>query len=287
MKKRKWVRFALIAGEVLTLGLMVLLVALGQGNTAFILLFPAAALALLIVRSVRGGADAQALARVEKVYGAYLSDVFAQDARHRRELLVVLHDTLLPKPPACSGRFLSLLKAATTPHERAVLSFFAARACTHEGKNERAEELYRAAVQEEETLSSAWSNLGVLLQVEGRHTEAEECLLRALAYDPDNAVKRTNLANLYVVMHRPQEAREQAKRALEKNDRLPEAYLILAICAAMEKNRAEANRYVEKCVSLGMDRARLTATVSAVLRGDESVLAVRESARTGGGKKKK
>ena len=40
-------------------------------------------------------------------------------------------------------------------------------------------------------------------------------------------------------------------------------------------------------MSFGMDRARLTATVSAVLRGDESVLAVRESGRTGGEKKKK
>lgn len=286
MKKRKWIRIALIVGEVLVLGLMVFLVSIGQGNTAFVLLFPAAALAWLIVRSVRGTADMKTLSHVEKVYAAYLSDVFTQDARHRRELLIVLHDTLLPKPPACSGRFLSLLKYAATPHERAILSFFAARACTHEGKGARAEELYRAALREEETLSSAWSNLGVLLQVDGQYEEAEQCLLRALTYDPDNAAKRTNLANLYVVMHRPQEAREQAKRALEQNDRLPEAYLILCMCAAMDRNRSEANRYVEKCVSLGMDRARLTATVSAVLRGDESVLAVRESERTGGKSKK-
>ncbi len=213
------------------------------------------------------------LARAEQAYAAYLVGVFEDRPKCRRALLVLLADIMRGEQPAADvKRLAALSREAATPRERAVLAFFTARALGADGRGDEAVAAYEEALRHDPDFSSAWSNLGVLYQTRRNYQKAEECLTRALTLDPDSAVKHNNLANLYLLLDKPEKAREEAKRALAGNDRMVEAYLVLALAAARERKKAEAKRYAAKCTSLGMDEKSVDRLVSALLRGDISVL---------------
>lgn len=210
---------------------------------------------------------------IEKTYAAYLADVFPEDEKNRRALICALFGFFTEeKPYAIRDRMDKLMPHAKTPREVAILSFFAARCATLDGKAEEGERLYLRSLEADASIAATHANLGVLYQSKEDYARAEGCFKAALALDDENAVKHNNLANLYVLMGRTEDARREAKIALSKNDRMPEAYLVLALSYALDKNKSEANRYARKCIDLGMNEAQLDRLVSALLRGDRSVL---------------
>lgn len=228
------------------------------------------------------------LARVEKTYAAYLTGVFENAPRERTALLAALYGFFVQaKPAAIRARVEKLMPKAGTPREASILDFFAARCATMDGKSEEAETLYLRAIAADATVSSAHANLGVIYQSRGEYGKAEECFKTALSLDEGNAVKHNNLANLYVLMGRSEDARREARIALSKNDRMLDAYVVLALSYAMDKNKSEANRYARKCVDLGMEEAQIDRLVSALLRGDRSVLSPGEKVSTTKKKEKK
>ncbi len=289
--KRKWlIRALLILLEAILVLYMIGGIITSPDEYTALLVFAAAALLVgyFIYRSFALPRPGRAyLARVEKTYAAYLTGVFEEDLKHRRALLAALAvSSLGAKPKSVWKRLLALLPHAKTDRERAVLLFFAARAATLAGDTDAARALYLESISCETQISSAYANLSVICQNEKDYTRAEEYVKAAIALDGESAVKHTNLANLYILMRRTEDARAAAKIALSKNDKAVDAYAVLALAAAMDKNKAEANRYARKCVDLGIEEAFITHLVSALLRGDMSVLAPAERMPAGASRQK-
>ena len=273
MRKRRLIKYVLIVAELFLAGYIVYLFSAGLGDRAPLLCILFAVLLVLLIPTLRSREDARVLARTEKVYAGYLDGVFEDAPALRRKLVGILSDTLTAeKHPALTPRLAAMEKRCGTDRERAVVWFFLARCYTQDGEPDRAEQIYRQALAADPEFSSAWSNLGVLLQSRRRYAEAEECMIRAQTQDPANAVKLCNLANLYILMHRPAEAKAYAERALSLQEGMLEACVCLSVAYAMEGNRSEARRYVRKSVKLGGDEKQLERIQNAVLRGDYRVL---------------
>lgn len=270
MKKRSWMRLFLIALEACVLGAGIWMLC-QQSSSATALFLLAAAIAYLLYRSFASPQDARLLAQVEKVWQPYLQGVFTQHPARRRRLLTALLETMTTGNSARTT-FASLRRKATTPRECAALDFFLARAQAKDGRTAEAEQTYRAAVAAEPGFSSAWANLGVLLQGSGRYEEAEECLLRAVQTDETSAIKHSNLANLYLSLHRAPDAVREAARAMELDPKLPEACIARTLAEELNGDSSRANHYARACVKLGVGEEWIYATLKALRRGDLSVL---------------
>lgn len=278
MRKRRLIKYTLLVSEILLAVYIAYLYANGYGDRAPLLVVVFAVLGIMLVRALTGKRDTQELAGVERVYASYLTGVFEDRPRLRRRLLLVLLDTVSREEhPPVPPRLSALVPECRTARERGVLLFLLARSRSQDGDPAGAEQDYRAAVETCPDFSSAWSNLGVLLQTDRRYEEAEACMLRALELDPENAVKHANLANLYVLCARTGEARTAAERAVELNPNLLEAYVALSMLFAIEGNKSEARRYGRKCAKLGADEKHLEHMQNALLRGDMRVLQPAES----------
>lgn len=243
---------------------------ISSASPFFILALVVAYLLYLAFRSTRLSPDA--LAKIEKLYAPYLKNAFLDNPAARRRLLTLLSVADSEKPARVAAAFLSLEKYAKCDWDMATLLFFAARATAKAGDSLFAVRLYRRAIGERDDFASAWSNLGLLYQLDRDYPAAQDCLQRALALEPDEPLRHHNLATLHLLAGRTKEASAAAKQAVARNPRLADAYLVLALCAATDKNKSEANRYARKCVELGGNESEIDRLVSALLRGERDVL---------------
>jgi TolB-like protein/DNA-binding winged helix-turn-helix (wHTH) protein/Tfp pilus assembly protein PilF len=92
-----------------------------------------------------------------------------------------------------------------------------------------------------------------------------ECYDHAVAVDPNYALAYAGMAESYIqgIWHVPFEpktailkAREAAKKAIELDESLAEAHVALANVYALEWNRADQNREIERAIDLRPDYAR-------------------------------
>lgn len=277
-RKRRLIKFLLVLAELALIGYTVYLLTAGYADRAPLFGIAAVVLAVPLVRAFLGRADVADRIRAERIYSAYLTDCFADAPRLRRALITILLDTLSDQPhPQVAPRLSAFLAKARTPRETAVISFLLGRTLSADGDLAAAEVAYRRALEEDPAFSSAWSNLGVLLETDGRYEEALSCLNRAVGAEPENAVGHANLANLYVLLHRPKDARAAAEKAIELNAGLAAAYVALSMAYALEGNKTEARRLCRKCGRMGVDEKNLERAQDAVLRGDLRVLRPRDT----------
>jgi Flp pilus assembly protein TadD len=227
-----------------------------------------------------------ALAETEARYTSYIQNVFSDNHAARRRLLTLLAVADKEKPAKMAAAFLALEKYAKNEWDMATILFFAARATTQMGDKTGAVRLYRRSISERDDFASAWSNLGMIYEMDEDYGAAEECFKRALALEENEPLCYHNLANLYLLTDRAKEASATAKEAIARKADFREAYLVLALAAAMEKNRHEVNQYVRKCVEMGGNEAELARLTDALLEGDKSVLRPAEKTAVPAKKKK-
>lgn len=101
-------------------------------------------------------------------------------------------------------------------------NFKLATAQIFNGNVKEAERLYRFVIAENPTYQKAWNNLGVLLAGKAKYDEAELCLLKAVALDPDYTLSRIKLAELYIATRQRTKAREQVTFLEKYYPQLPE-----------------------------------------------------------------
>ena len=94
---------------------------------------------------------------------------------------------------------------------------------------QKAEEVYRQMIKNNECDASAYNNLGQALSRQGRHQEALKELLHSEKLNPNNETVYINLSVVYAALDQPQKARETfmtAHRLLlqkqQKNASIPE-----------------------------------------------------------------
>jgi serine/threonine-protein kinase len=163
----------------------------------------------------------------------------------------------------------------------------------------------RAAVAARPESSMAWTNLGVLLQRQGRYKESEAAHRKAIALQPDNprpymqlsaplrdqgrleeaeqsarkaivlnpeyGPAYSMLANALVLREKYPEAEAAARNSIRLQPKHPDAYLHLAVALRTRRKYAEAEGEEQKALSL---RAGIVS--------DESMWAAREMARLEG-----
>lgn len=275
MKKNIPLRILLILAELLvlywTVGTALKAKNLFFETAPFVALL--AVVSCLLVKSFRGPrVNAALLAKTEQRYAPHLGAALSHKPAARRKLLSLLALSEQGSPADMARAFLALEKHCRDEKDLAPVLFFAARATASAGDRAAAITLYRRTIGEREDFAPAWSNLAALYQLNGDYPAAEECFGRALALEPDQALCHLNLATLYLLTDRASEAMVAAKTAIAKDSNLREGYLVLALAAAREKKKSEADRYARKCVELGGNESEIDRLVSAMLRGDDSVL---------------
>ncbi|HZT81171.1 MAG TPA: tetratricopeptide repeat protein, partial [Gemmataceae bacterium] len=91
------------------------------------------------------------------------------------------------------------------------------------GRRQEAEALYRAILQDAPQHPHALHLLGVLSYQAGRHEEARDLILRALAVHGPHPVFHSNLAAVYLALGHLEDAVTHGRKAVRLQPNLPDA----------------------------------------------------------------
>jgi len=98
-----------------------------------------------------------------------------------------------------------------------------------QGRNARAEELFRQSVTVKPEYSQGWNNLGIEQAEKGSFDEGRQSFARAIENDPNNAHAWLNLGRTWLTTGEPARAEEHFRRALALNDEIPMAHFQLGL----------------------------------------------------------
>ncbi len=109
-------------------------------------------------------------------------------------------------------------------------------------KPSEAAECYRQALALDAGLAEAWANLALLLEKDGKWTEAEAHHRRALELAPNSSEIHANLGNLLARLHRAEEAEQEYRQALALKPESAIAHSNLGVLQADLGREAEAEQ---------------------------------------------
>jgi tetratricopeptide (TPR) repeat protein len=132
----------------------------------------------------------------------------------------------------------------------AYAAFLAGVAAADADELERAEKLYRRAVELDEHLAAAWTNLASLLERRGARGEARSACEKALALDPEQPEARYNLANLLADVGELDEAIKEYRRVTASCPDFADAHFNLALIMQRTGQRAGARAHLARYLEL-------------------------------------
>ena len=97
----------------------------------------------------------------------------------------------------------------------------------------RAEDFYRTAIREGDSIADAWCNLGIIESRKGNTGGAFECFTTSLQHNPLLFEAHYNIANLYFDEENHRPAKVHYQLALKINPAFPDLYLNLGLAQAM------------------------------------------------------
>jgi tetratricopeptide (TPR) repeat protein len=123
-----------------------------------------------------------------------------------------------------------------------------------EGKEKKAEELYKKMIALEPAAKEAYGNLGAMFLKQGRDEEAERLLQKAIEIDPNYVHPRCNLASTRITQGRLEEAEELLKPIAELKTFHPQELLfynrISAELFIAQEDYESAEKYLEMILEL-------------------------------------
>ncbi len=128
--------------------------------------------------------------------------------------------------------------------------FVEACAAEDAGDSERAEHLFRQALDVEPNLAAALTNLGNLVYRAGELDEARRLYERALEHDPAQPEARYNLANLYEDLGEMDLAIAELRRVCISVPEFADAHYNLGIMLAQLGGTAQARDHLERYLEL-------------------------------------
>jgi tetratricopeptide (TPR) repeat protein len=170
-----------------------------------------------------------------------------------------------PKPPAKFGFERVKKKKKAVPGQRGQLNLFTSSAqvlhmpsnlspfdealLLDERGDPHAEDAYMRAIEEGDSLSDAYCNLGIIESKAGRTPKAFDCFTRSLEQDPRHFESHFNLGNLYFEEGNLRLARMHYELAAEVEPGFPNLYFNLGLVHAVSNDYPSAlaalNRYKE------------------------------------------
>lgn len=104
------------------------------------------------------------------------------------------------------AEFDSLLRAIPASKKTPYLRYVNARSLLNRGRIGEGEKELRIVVKEAPTMIDAWVNLGIALQLQGRHSESAAMFRKAAEQDPDNPGLWLRLVDAYLRANQPNAA---------------------------------------------------------------------------------
>ncbi len=120
------------------------------------------------------------------------------------------------------------------------LSTFEEALMLDEQGNEKAKEIYLKAIQQGDSVSDAYCNLGILESEQKNYTKAIDCFTRGLKEDPRHFEAHYNLANLYAEVGNIPLAKLHYQMSIEIEPGFPNSHFNLGLTLAMNKEIEEA-----------------------------------------------
>lgn len=115
-----------------------------------------------------------------------------------------------------------------TPFEEALL--------LDERNDSRAEETYRRAISEGDSVADSYCNLGILVSKAGLTAKAFDCFTKSLEYNPRHFESHYNLGNLYFEEGNLRLARMHYECAVEVETECASVYFNLGLVAAISND---------------------------------------------------
>ncbi len=120
------------------------------------------------------------------------------------------------------------LPSNLTPFEEALL--------LDERNDDRAEETYRRAIGEGDSVADSYCNLGILVSKAGKTAKAFDCFTKSLEHNPRHFESHFNLGNLYFDEGNLRLARMHYECAAEVESECASVWFNLGLVAAMSNN---------------------------------------------------
>ncbi len=117
------------------------------------------------------------------------------------------------------------------------------------GDYEGAYRIYREIIKKGTDDATVYNNCGVALDSLGKHKDAVDCYLKAIAIEPDYPTAHYNLANSLVFLREYDAALEHYKIALTQNPDLKSAYIDLANLYLLKNDLAMMRRTLKYAIS--------------------------------------
>lgn len=146
-----------------------------------------------------------------------------------------------------------LLPACTKSDDYTATLIFLALSYSDRGFVENAIDVYYEALKYDDTRSTVWSNLGLLLQKQGKHEDSINCYLNAVKHDPHNAYAWNNLANGYLTTGDWDAVIEPALKALSIKGDMYQADNALAVAYYAMGDDENSQKYRRLSVLHGGD----------------------------------
>lgn len=109
-----------------------------------------------------------------------------------------------------------------------------------QGNKQRAKVGYLQAIEQEDSLSDAYCNLGIIESLEGNYTKAIDCFTQCLKLDPRHFEAHYNLANIYGEIGNFPLAKAHYEISIQIEPSFPNSYFNLGLTLAMNKEFEKA-----------------------------------------------
>lgn len=101
--------------------------------------------------------------------------------------------------------------------------------------DDRAENIYLKAIENDDRAADAWCNLGVLRSIAGDHDTAFDCFAQSIAMDPHHSESHYNIANLYFEIGDLRVARTHYEIALDTYPDFSNAWFNYGLVTALSE----------------------------------------------------
>ena len=134
-----------------------------------------------------------------------------------------------------------------------------------ERNDPRAEEAYRKAIEEGDSIADAYCNLGILLSRSGKTARAFDSFTKSLEHDPRHFESHFNLANLYFDAGDLKLARVHYEIASEVDPEFANLYFNLGLVLASQEEFSDAIAAFRRYQSLSPEEAEKANNILATL----------------------
>lgn len=193
----------------------------------------------------------------EEEFKDIFKDAFEQRPFLRMKLTVATRLLCEERYRKALKHYFALIRTCKTKSEYYAVYLLAARTLSSLDAHSQAQALYQQLINAQIADSRIYSNMGASQVDSGDFRKALQNYHYALEYDRDNVNALNNIAQAHFKLFEFDQAIPYALKAIEKNPRMRQASVLLAIIYNLTGDSANAEKYFHMAISSGEDPEHL------------------------------